>query len=83
MKSSKMVIGYKNSTGGITVTAFNGIGYTMPLLDTATVPNLVSLKGSAPSWATLSFSFEVPSSPTGPYIWASSVTAPTGILLLI
>ncbi|KAI8905839.1 hypothetical protein EDD86DRAFT_193504 [Gorgonomyces haynaldii] len=86
MSSSKMVIGYKNSTGGITLSARTSSAKREPTavgsVQVVKTPATVQI----PSWATLSFSFLSKQSDSGftafsdAYIWAMSPSAPTSLV---
>ncbi|KAJ3269837.1 hypothetical protein HDV01_000885 [Terramyces sp. JEL0728] len=87
MKGADMYIGWKNSTGGVTVGNFQGTGHSQPSLNSVQNHQVVALLDPKPSWSQQSFSFCRPTtinaqslSSSSGYIYAASSSAPSGNL---
>jgi hypothetical protein len=83
MYGSSIIVGWKNSTGGIVVSDRSSTGHRLPAYSASQTSKLVALAVPAPSWATLSFSVtrpfktkEVEIASSSKYIYAYSNSGP-------
>jgi hypothetical protein len=85
MANSDFYLGWKNSTGGYTISRRTANGKAMPSFSSSQIVQPVALQVPAPAWAKLSFSFSRPIEAdnkilsTSPFIWGIASKAPSAV----
>ncbi|KAJ3249904.1 hypothetical protein HK103_004297, partial [Boothiomyces macroporosus] len=85
MSGADVYIGWKNTTGGITLANLKSTGHSQPGVNSVQNAWVVPLLSTPPTWSTLSFSFCRPTVVSAgaaitrsvPYIYASCTTNPS------
>lgn len=82
MTKTFMTMGWKNNTGGYTVSSRYSSGHVAPVLAPGAIDPSVASDMAVPSWANLAYSFQMPRtsslSSNATYIWAHSSAEITG-----